>query len=344
MPASLKVPLNYVRDGDAKEGRCLRGSWHSGGTALRRFDVSRRSRSDTQSAAEKPRIDVASIVLAYVGLADSYLLSELLPARERYPKAKAAALQALRIDETLGEAHVSLAAIKNWYDWDWPGAESEFRRAIELSPNYSTAHHWYGELLANLGRFDESVAAYEKALELDPLSLAISSDLGIVYYQARQFDRAIEHLKNVIEIDPNYVRTHFYLAQVYEEKGMFEEALAELERGSLLEGDSPSEVVKSNAAIRNAFRSSGARGYWRMRLDLAKEARRKKRVYLANYSTIMAILHTRVGDHDQAFEWFEKVYENREPSLLWLKVAPECDNLRSDRRFTDLMRRVNLPM
>ena len=286
-----------------------------------------------------------SYALAYVGLADSYLLSELLPARERYPKAKAAALQALEIDETLGEAHVSLAAIKNWYDFDWPGAEMEFRRAIELSPNYATAHHWYGEFLANLGRFGESIAEYERALEIDPLSLAISSDLGMVYYHARQYDRAVEHLKKVIEMDSNYVRTHFYLAQVYEEKGMFEEALAELERGNLLEGDSPSEFAKSKAVIRTAFRSSGARGYWRTRLDIVKEEERSnKRVYSTGSATLMAILHARVGERDQAFKWFEKVYEDREPSLLWLKVAPDCDNVRSDPRFTDLLRRVNFPI
>lgn len=283
--------------------------------------------------------------LAYVGLADSYLLSELLPARERYPKAKAAAQKALEIDETLGEAHASLAAIKNWYDWDWPGAEIEFRRAVELNPNYPTAHHWYGEFLANLGRFDESIAEYQKALEIDPLSLAISSDLGMVYYQARQYDRAVEHLKKTIEMDPNYVRTHFYLAQVYEEKGMFEEALAEWEKGNLLEGDSPSELAQGREAIRNAFRLSGARGYWRMRLEIVKEeARRSKHVYFAGNATNMAQLHARVGERDRAFEWFEKVYEEREPSLLWLKVAPDCDNLRSDPRFTDLLRRVNFPM
>ena len=284
-----------------------------------------------------------SYALAYVGLADSYLLSELLPAQERYPKAKAAAQKALEIDDRLGEAHASLAAIKNWYDWDWSGAEIEFRQAVGLSPNYATAHHWYGEFLANLGRFDESVAEYQRALEIDPLSLAISSDLGMVYYHARQHNRAVEHLKKVIEMDPNYVRSHFYLAQVYEEKEMFEEALAEWERGNLLEGDSPSELAKGKAAIRNAFRSSGARGYWRMRLDIVKEeARRGKRVYFAGNSTNLAILYARVGERDQAFEWFEKVYEDREPSLLWLKVAPDCDNLRSDPRFTNLLRRVNL--
>ncbi len=283
--------------------------------------------------------------LAYVGLADSYLLSEVLPARERYPKAKAAAEKALEIDATLGEAHASLAAFKNWYDFDWPGAEIEFRRAIELSPNYPTAHHWYGEFLANLGRFDESIAAYQRALEIDPLSLAISSDLGMVYYQARQYDRAVEHLKKVIEMDPNYVRSHFYLAFVYEEKGMFDEALAELEKGNLLEGDNPSELAKGKAAIKNAFRLSGARGYWRKRLEIVKdEARRGKRFYFTGYSTNIAQLHARVGERDQAFEWFERVYEDREPSLLWLKVAPDCDNLRSDPRFTDLLRRVNFPM
>jgi len=283
--------------------------------------------------------------LAYVGLADSYLLSELLPARERYPKAKAAAQKALEIDGTLGEAHASLAAVKNWYDFDWSGAEIEFRRAIELSPNYPTAHHWYGEFLANLGRFDESIAEYQRALEIDPLSLAISSDLGMVYYQARQYDRAVEHLNKVIEMDPNYVRSHFYVAYVYEEKGMFDDALNELEKANLLEGDSPSELAKGKAAVRNAFRLSGARGYWRMRLEIVKdEARRGKRFYFAGNSTNMAQLHARVGERDQAFEWFEKVYEDREPSLLWLKVAPDCDNLRSDPRFTDLLRRVNFPM
>jgi serine/threonine-protein kinase len=286
-----------------------------------------------------------SYALAYVGLADSYLLSELLPARERYPKAKAAALQALEIDETLGEAHVSLAAIKNWYDWDWAGAEIEFRRAIELSPNYPTAHHWYGELLANLGRFDESVAAYQRALESDPLSLAISSDLGMVYYHARQYDRAIEHLKKAVEMDPNYVRTHFYLAQVYEQKGMFDEALAELARGSLLEGDSPSELAQGKATISDALKSSGARGYWRKRLTIAKEeARTGKRVYFTGNATNLAVLYAQAGERDQAFVWFEKVYEDREPSLLWLKVAPDCDNLRSDPRFADLLRRVNFPL
>jgi serine/threonine protein kinase/TolB-like protein/Flp pilus assembly protein TadD len=286
-----------------------------------------------------------SYALAYVGLADSFLLSELLPARERYPKAKAAAQRALEIDETLGEAHTSLAAIKNWYDFDWSGAEIEFRRAIELSPNYPTAHHWYGELLANLGRFEESVAEYQRALELDPLSLAISTDFGMVYYHARQYDRAIEQLRKVIEIDPNYVRTHFYLAQVYEEKGMFEEALAELERGSVLEGDSLTELANGKAAIRNAFRSAGARGYWRMRLQIVKEeVRKKKRVYFMGSSTDLAILHARAGERDQAFEWFEKVYQDREPSLLWLKVAPDCDNLRSDPRFTNLLKRVNFPV
>ena len=146
-------------------------------------------------------------------------------------------------------------------------------------------------------------------------------------------------------MDPNYVRTHFYLAQAYEQKEMFEEALAELGRGNLLEGDSPSEVAKGEAAIRNAFRLSGASGYWRMRLNIVKEeARRTKRVYLTGSFTTLAVLHARVGERDQAFKWFEKVYEDREPSLLWLKVTPDCDNLRSDPRFRDLLRRVNFPM
>ncbi|MEK6282456.1 MAG: protein kinase [Acidobacteriota bacterium] len=312
----------------------LKGGYHLN---KRTDEGTRRAIEFFQQAIERD----PTYALAYVGLADSYLLSDyLIPARERFPKAKAAALRALEIDETLGEAHASLAAVRNWYEWDWTGAEREFRRAIELSPNHPTAHHWYGEYLANLGRFDESLAEYQRALDLDPLSLAISSDLGMVYYYARQYDRAIEHLRRLIEMDPNYTRAHVYLGQAYREKGMFEQALAEFGKGRVQEEDLH-EFGKTKAALIDAVKARGARGYWQKNLDLAKErARRGKRVYPSE----MAVLHARVGDRDQAFKWFEKVYEEREPNLLWLKVAPDFDNLRSDPRFADLLRRLNFPM
>ena len=177
--------------------------------------------------------------------------------------------------------------------------------------------------------------------ELDPLSLAISTDLGAAYYYARQYDRTIEHLKKLTELDPNYVRTHFYLAWVYQEKGMFEEAIAELEKGNILEGKNIEEVAREKTQITNALKTSGAKGYWQKLLDLTKEDAQRKGepVNPADIATFYAHLNKR----DEAFEWLEKAYQERSVDLPFLKVSPEWDNLRTDPRFTDLMRRLGLP-
>ncbi len=276
-----------------------------------------------------------SYALAYVGLADSYTISTFSHTSDE--KAKAAALKALEIDDTLGEAHATLGVIKEWEWYAYAGAdaEREFKRAIELSPNYPTAHHWYGEFLDTRGRFDESFAEYQRALELDPLSLAISTALGTAYYDARQYDRAIEYFKELIEMDPNYVRTHFYLAQVYEEKGMFEEAIAENEKGLILDGKNPNEVAKAKTAMKDALRLSGARGYWQKKFDLGREDEQ------SSNPLAMASLFARLGEKDQAFVWLEKAYDER-VHLEYLKVSPEWDNLRSDPRFASLLQRVGL--
>ncbi len=309
-----------------------------------RYYWNKRSDEGTKKAIEyfQQAIDKdPSYALAYVGLADSYIVGTGRPTpnqREVDQKAKAAALKALEIDDTLGEAHATLGVIKEWEWYAYAGAdaEREFKRAIELSPNYPTAHHWYGEFLVTRGRFDESFAEYQRALELDPLSLAISTDLGQAYYYARQYDRAIEYLKKLIEMDPNYVRTHFYLAQVYEEKGMFEEAIAENEKGLILGGKNPNEVAKATAAMRDALRVSGARGYWQKTFDLGREDGQSPN------PNETASLFTRLGERDQAFVWLEKAYDER-VHMEWLKVSPEWDNLRSDPRFPELVRRVGLP-
>ncbi|MGH9970210.1 MAG: protein kinase domain-containing protein [Pyrinomonadaceae bacterium] len=270
--------------------------------------------------------------LAHVGLAESYLLSGLVAA-ERAAKAKAAAMNALAIDPTLGEAYATLGATAGTYDWNYLESEKAYRRAIELSPNYATAHHWYGEFLVTQGRFDEGFAEYKKALELDPLSLAIGSDLGIAYYFARQHDRAVEYLKKLIEMDPTYVRTHFYLSQVYLEKGMLAEGLAEREQGAILTGANREVMAQKKASILAALKTSGPRGYWQKVFEVTKEDREKDPIGTA-------LIYAKLGDIDQAFAFLEKAYASRDPDLIMLKVEPGFDPLRPDPRFTDLMRRV----
>jgi TolB-like protein/Tfp pilus assembly protein PilF len=275
--------------------------------------------------------------LAYIGLAETHILSDF---PDRYVKANALALKALEIDPTLGEAHNVLAQIKESGEWNFAEAEKEYKRAIELSPNYATAYHWYAEFLAEMGRFDESFAMYKRALELDPLSFAISTDLGMAYYYARQYDRAIEHLKKLVELDPNYVRTHEYLAMVYQEKGMFEEAIAEIEKLNALRGEDMQEFTRDKAKVEDALRKSGAKGFWQQLLDFNKEEMKKGNPV---YPVDMAMLYTRLGERDEAFRWLEKAYEERSVPLTRLKVSPEWDNLRDDPRFADLIRRVGLP-
>jgi TolB-like protein len=275
--------------------------------------------------------------LAYVGLADSYIVSDM-KLRDRSPKIVAAAQRALQLDPTLGEAHAALANAIWTTEFDYAGAEREFRRAIELNPNYATAYHWLGEFLVFQGRFEEGFAEYTKALDLDPLSLAIRTDLGRGYYLARQYDRSIEYLKKLIEMDPNYVRTHFYLARVYREKGMCAEALQEVEKGIVLDGGTIDEAFrKGRAAIVDACKNSGSQGAWQKELELISEDVRKGEQVSAEY---MARLYARVGDRDKAFEWLEKVFDEGEAGGINLKVAPEWDNLRDDPRFGVLLRRA----
>ncbi|MDQ3088063.1 MAG: tetratricopeptide repeat protein [Acidobacteriota bacterium] len=210
--------------------------------------------------------------LAYGGLANCYLsvtFKYSITMKERVAMVKAAANKALEIDPKLGEVHATLAINYHFNEWDWANAEREYKLAIELSPNYATAHHWYAEFLATEGRFDESFAEYKQALALDPLSLAISTDLGLNYYYARQYDRSIEHLKKLKEVDPNYTRTHFFLAQVYEESEMFEEAIAENDRAYTISGINLQKLAERKAILEETFKTSGAKGFWQKMLELA---------------------------------------------------------------------------
>lgn len=272
--------------------------------------------------------------LAYAGLADAYYgLSELyLPPKEAMPKARAAAMKALEIDESLAEAHTSLALVKTFYEWDWSGAEREYQRAIELNPNYAMAHEWYGWHLALTGRHDESIAEVRRAQQIDPVSIDINWSLGVVFYFARQYDKAIKQLQTTLEMDSTHRLAHFHLGASFFQKGMYEEAVAEFEKGKLLAGGHLS------AALGYTYGVTGRRDEAEKILRGLKG--RSKRHFVSSNS--IALVYTGLGDKDLAFEWLEKAYEERSELMTWLKVDPRLDSLRSDPRFTDLMRRVGL--
>jgi len=276
--------------------------------------------------------------LAYVGVADSHVVVDDGAPHDENPKAKAAALKALELDPTLGEAHAVLANSAFFYELNWPNAEREYKRAIELSPNYPTAYHWYGESLSAVGRFEESFAMYERALKLDPLSLAIQTDLGRAYYVARQSDRAIQYLKKVEELDPSYVRTHFYLAGVYEEEGMFEQAIESRRKGILLDGGNIERFAENRRGVLNAVAAAGEKEYWRTLLALTQEAAKLNGKPLNPAE--MAELYSRLDEKDKAFEWLETCFRERRVNLVFLNVEPAYDNIRSDPRFAEFVRRV----
>ncbi|NIN71303.1 MAG: tetratricopeptide repeat protein [Gemmatimonadetes bacterium] len=281
--------------------------------------------------------------LAYAGLADCYALlgrySALRP-QEAILTARLAALKALEIDSTLAEAHTSLGFIKTWYDRDWPSAEAHFRLAIQVKPSYATAHQWYGIYLRTVGRLDEALAEYRRALELDPLSLIINSGFGTTLYLAGRYDEAIEQHQRTLEIDADFWRPHQDLWRIYARQGMYEKAVAELEKAMLLprtgySGASPEEVE----AFRLAYASSGWTGALERRLQQLQDRAKQEYVSPAD----IAYLYTLLGRKDEAFEYLERAYEERVGvGLLAFKVSPSWDSLRSDSRFTDLLKRMDL--
>ena len=303
-----------------------------------RYNWNKRTDAGTQKAIEYFQQAIEkdpNYAMAYVGLAESYMIGG-----GKYTEARTAALRAMEIDPTLGEPHSVLAGIKERNEYDFPAAEQEYKRAIMLNPNYATGYHWYATFLVKMGRFDESVPLWNKALELEPLSLAISTDYGYTYlYSSRKYDETVNYLKKIIEMDPSYVRTHRYLAEVYDTMGRHEDAVNENEKSRLLEGENPNEIAMQKAQVLEALRSGGAKGYWSKVLELTLE-RRKKGDDISN--SYFAALYSQLGDRDEAFKWLAKAYNDKE-DLTWLKVEPMLDNIRDGPRFKDLLKRVNLP-
>ena len=284
-----------------------------------------------QAIAEDP-----NYAPAYAGLANSYTLLTgygLAPASHYMTKARAAALRALELDETLPEAHSALALIVENYDWDWNAAEKQYRRAIGLNPNYATAHQWYAEHLTWRGRFDEALRESEIARRLDPLSLIIAADQAEIFYYSRKYERAIERFKAVLEMDENFPRAHMVLYS-YVANGQYQEALLDMEKWGPISGDGPG-VWEAQAFAEGR---SGNLEKARDALRKLTEANKKEELDPG----VFVFANLGVGDNEQAIAWLQKGYEKHSNVLTTLKVEPAFDPLRGDARFQELQRRVGL--
>ena len=287
-----------------------------------------------QQAVEKD----PSYALAYTGLAESYVLlgwNSYLPPKDAFPKGKAAAMTALQLDPGLGEAHTPLAAALWLYDWQWPDAQTEFKRSLELNPTYPTANHWHAEYVMTMGRQVEAIAKMKNSQELDPLSLIINVAIGWASYMARRYDEAIEQLLRTVELDPNYPVTYWILGMLYRITGRYELAITAGEKGVNLSGGSP----MMRAALAHTYRMSGrAKEALQVLDDLTKLAKRR---YVASH--FLAGIYIGLGENERAIDYLEKSYEEHSHWLIYLHIDPSMDALRSNPRFQDLLRRVGLP-
>ncbi|MDH2900891.1 MAG: adenylate/guanylate cyclase domain-containing protein [archaeon] len=275
--------------------------------------------------------------LAHTGISDSYALLawfEFLSPKEAFPKARTHAEKALVIDNELAEAHTSLGLVMFQYDHNWYAAEKEFRKAIELNPNYAPAHQFYADYLKALGRFDEALLEMKQAHEIDPLSLAISTGIGHVLYLSRQYDLAIEQYRKSVQMDPTFVQARLWFGRPYLQKGMFQEAINELEEAVKLSGDSNISL----AVLGHAHASAGNKAEAQKILHNLLE--RSKSRYVPSYW--IALVYIGLDDKEKAFEWLERAYEDRSSWLVWMKVEPRFDILRSDSRFDSLLARMGL--
>ena len=306
-----------------------------------RYHWSKRTSEDLQKGIEYFQQAISKdpgYALAYTGLAESYAVLSLysgLPAGETFPKAKAAALKALEIDDTLAQAHAVLATTYESFDWNFPAAEKEYRRAIALNPQYPTAHHWYSAHLAIMGRSDEAIEEAKQALELDPLSLIINTWRTVSFYYARRYDAALESARKTVELDKNFPPAHLWLGAVLEQRKLFPEAITELQEAVRLFGPRNEAV----AALGHAYAVSGQREEALRSIEQLKLWSKQ-----GLDPSVIALVDAGLGRNDEAIEWLEKAYNARSFWLiqLGLKVDPRWDGLRADPRFQDLLHRIGL--
>ena len=276
--------------------------------------------------------------LAFAGLADSYVLLgeyRLASGKDVFPKAREAATHALALNDALAEAHTSLADVKADYDGDWPGAEQEFKRAIELNPDYPTAHQWYAEFLSVIGRPIEALEESKLAQKLDPSSPIIAAGIGKILFESGQNDAAVEPLRKTIALAPNFAHAHSYLGKVYLRKKMFPEAVAEFEKAATLSG----RIADYLGGLGNAYARAGQTDEAQRVLDELKERTKTKYISWRD----IAVIYAGLGDKDQAFASLDKAYELRDSGIVFMKVDPLFDPLRDDPRFQTLLQRIGLP-
>lgn len=272
---------------------------------------------------------------AYAGLAHAYHeLAYYVEPKEVMPKAKEAAIRALKLDDTDAEAHAALAWIKWHYDWDWSGAEEEYRRAIESNPSSRLAHAQYAVYLDAMGRLKESLQEHKMVLELDPLSLIGRTSLGNTYYAARRFDEAAEQYQKTLELDANFADAHAGLGMAYARQGKFQEAIAQLQKATQLDTDPG--FTESLAMV---YAVSGNRNEAGKILDLLVKSSRKRYVPPVGIATI----YSAMGKQDQSCKWLERGYDARDSSLADIYVDPDLDGLRSNPCFRNLIRRMGFP-
>jgi len=282
---------------------------------------------------EAARID-STYAPAYAGLADYYLLTDELSPRAAIPKANEHVQKALALDDRLADAHATLAFIKFYGDWDWLGADEEFKRAIELSPSYAEAHRTYSDFLSEMGRHDQALAEIRTAQELDPLSPATILDGGWAFYYAREYDRAIEQCRRVLELDPRSVSARDCVGSAYLATAAYDQAIAEYSGLLTLSGNDPPRLAGLGCAYALAGR----------KLQAQKVVAQLKETSNIHYVSpyFLGVVYAALADKDEAFTWLEKSYEQHDLYLVRLKVDPMIDLLRADPRFKRLLHRMNL--
>ena len=272
--------------------------------------------------------------LAYADIAESYFTLSItgsMPPREAFPRAKEAATKALNIDPLLAEGHCDLGIAKFFHDWDWSGAERNFKRAIEINPNYALPHEMYAHLLSNLGRHEEALAESSRALELDPLSLISNAVRGQMLFFAGKYDDAVALLQKAIDVEPNFWISHLTLGKVYERQKIYQQAIAEFQRASDLSG-----APEPKSLLGYTYAVSGKLAEARRVLDELEQMSAQH--YVAPKH--IALVYAGLREKDEMFAWLEKAFEDRDISLTFIKVEPRWDEYREDPRFADLLRRV----
>ena len=258
-----------------------------------------------------------------------------VPSQEVASKARAAALKALELDQTLAEAQTSLATVRFNYDWDWASAAAGFQHAIELNPSYGTAYQRYSLYLMAMGRTQESLAQMNRARELDPLSISMNFSLGWRLYMARQYDQAIEQLRNTLEMDPSFALPRMILGQAYEQKGLYPQAIGELEQAARISHDSPPML----GALGHVYGVAGKKAEAEKILNQLLEQGKKQ--YVSPF--YVAIVYAGLRDNDKALDWLEKAYQDRSNAIIFLRVDPQLRDLRGTPRFQALLHRLALP-